>query len=360
MRSLAIVLMVASACGDDVAHIGLPHVVSHGGHVLDELNIITFTYPDDPMADVAVGFGDVVTHSHWLDAVGREYGVFGGDQLAHYTLADNAPTSITYGGLANLIVAAATQAPGLPPTTRDGSPVLYVFYLPPQTKITDDDGNNPMCVSGLAYHAWTGTGIPYAIIPTCYPDSQIARTMFASHEIIEAGTDPFGDGFYVDPGDDRDPLQYYQPEVADLCNEVVAPFEGGYAFEASWSNAHADAWRVEPCQPVAPEHVYTMVSTDPATVIDAAPGADVHVTLTGFASGPTDDWRLFVRHGYAGNDRARNDALADSARFDDPIMNDGKTVAMTLTVPADTPPGSLLSINVWSRSTWNLVAVRTP
>jgi hypothetical protein len=176
--------------------------------------------------------------------------------------------------------------------------------------------------------------------------------------MIEAATDPFLNAFYVDPPDPADPYHYSGAEVADLCNRVTAPSEDGFALEASWSNAQADAWEVHPCQSIAPGDVYTMVLSDPATVIDASPGETVTWDLTGYASGPTDDWTLYSRHGYAGDSSKYNDELSASLRFSPPTINDGLHATATGVVPMDAKPGTIVEANVWSRTTWNLVAVR--
>ena len=355
LQALALLLVLA-ACGDDVAHLSLPHVVDHGGPVLTELNLVTITYPDDHLAELGARFDEAVPGSAWLRAVGAEYGVRGGRHLAAYTMPDPAPALVTYDEAAKLgpSLAAAGLVPG---PTVDGVPVLYVEYFPPTTTIANDDGTSPMCVGALAYHDWSG-GAPVAVIPTCYLDSAVARTMFTSHEIIEAATDPFGTGYYVDPPDPDDPYHYAGAEVADLCNRAIAPPEGGFAFEGSWSNAEADAWTVHPCQPVAPGDVFTTVVPDPATVVVAQRGAQVSWDLTGFASGPTDAWTLEARHGYAGDSGAANDEFADSVSFSPAAIADGGHATATATVPADATPGTIVAANVWSRTTWALIAVR--
>ena len=356
MRLQALILCALAACGDDAFHIGsLPHVVPHTGRVLSTVNLVTITYDDDPLGDLADRFGASVLATHWLHATGDEYGVRGGAQLATYHMGP-APAHLTYGEVSK-IPSQLIAAGAVPGPTDHGVPILYAIYVPATTSITADDGTGAMCQTALAYHDSDGT-VPFAVIPTCYPGSELARTMFSSHEIIEAATDPFLDAFYVDPPDPNDPYHYSGAEVADLCNRVPAPSEDGFALEASWSNAQADAWEVHPCQPVAPGDVYTMTIVDPQTVVDASPGETVTWQLTGYASGPTDDWTLYSRHGYAGDSSTYNDELAHSLVFDPPTINDGRVSTATGVVPLDAPAGTIVAANVWSRDTWNLVAVR--
>jgi hypothetical protein len=360
-QALGALALALGACGDDATHVSLPHVVFHGGPLLTELNIVTITYPDDPMADVGEQLDEMIPTSAWLRAVGAEYGVRGGRHLASYQFPDPAPAQLTYEDMPAHVLDLIRNG-AVPGPTVDGVPVLYVQYFPRTTTISEGDGSSPMCEAALAYHNWTPETelglVPYAVIPTCYPDSVLDRTSGASHEIIEAATDPFGSGYYVDPADPTDPYHYAQPEVADLCNRVNAPPEDGVVLESSWSNAQADAWQVAPCQP-APD-VFTEVIADPATVVEAAPGATVSWDLTGYAAAPTADWLLEARHGYAGDSTALNDEMSLTVRFSQPTLNDGQHATVTATVPPDAKSGQVVALNIWSRTFWTLLAVKVP
>jgi hypothetical protein len=224
-----------------------------------------------------------------------------------------------------------------------------MIYLPARAKL------GGQCTSWLAYHGWTGS-VPYAVIPECYPPGSIdARTSAASHEIIEAATDPFGDGFFVSSDDPSSPFHYYAPEVADLCTRT-ASIEGEFVYEGSWSNAQADAWTVAPCQPAT--DVFTTVLASPDRVQVAHPGDTVRWDLEGWAAGPTDAWPLYARHGWAGDDLDTDDAFAATARFSAPTIAAGEHVTLSATVPP-LAPGFRASINVWSRTTWTMLVVQT-
>jgi hypothetical protein len=338
--------LALGACGDDASHVSLPHVRSHGGRVLDELNLVTITYPDDPLAGLAERFDDAVPGSPWLRAVGEEYGVRGGRHLAAYRMRDPAPPGLTGDDVGR--IAPDLIASGLPGPTEHGVPILYVIYLPATAPI---DGQ---CTGWLAYHSWTGD-VPYAVIPECYPPGSVTnRTSSASHEIIEAATDPFGDGWYLDSDDPLDPFHYYPAEVADLCTRSEA-VEGDFVYEGSWSNAQADAWTVAPCQPST--ELFRTVMSSPDRVIEAAAGDTVTWDLEGWAAGPTAAWPLYARHGWAGNDLGANDAFAETARFSAPAIAAGDHVTITATVPP-AASGSIVSINVWSGTTWTMLVVR--
>lgn len=348
LQALSIALALA-ACGDDASHVSLPHARSHGGPVLGTLDLVTITYADDPLAGLAERFDAAVPSSAWLRAVGDEYGVHGGAHLAAYRIPD-APHGVLDPGDLGALIADLIRSGRVPAPTADGTSPLYVLYLPAGRLAG-------ACDQYLAYHDFftAEQRFAFAVIPECYPPGSITnRTSAASHEIIEAATDPFGDGWYVDPDDHDDPYHYYQAEVADLCTRDEA-VEDDFVYEASWSNAGADAWTVAPCRPA--RDLFRAVLADPDRVRDAAIGEAVTWDLEGFAAGPTEPWPLYARHGFAGDDRAANDAFAASARFSAPVIAPGAHVTIDAVVAA-TKPGTIVSINVWSHGTWTLLAVR--
>jgi hypothetical protein len=114
-----------------------------------------------------------------------------------------------------------------------------------------------------AYHnslVVAGVSVSYAVIPECATDTmteQQTTTAAASHEMIEAATDPLplsATPAYsgVDPGHLYYPLVLGGGEVADLCaqwpSSFFVPDELHYTVQRTWSNAAAAAGR-DPCQP---------------------------------------------------------------------------------------------------------------
>lgn len=348
--------VAAGGCGDDGAKIPLPEVVNHGGEVLAHLNLVTVTFPDDPLGDDAVAFGAVAARSRWIEAVGGEYGVHAGAQLASWRSPTPAPASMMLDDVTALIeqLVASSAVPG---PTHDGVPVLYAVYLPATTQLFFKDDPRPMCQWALAIHVWSN-GKPIAIIPDCY-QSLPGRTIGASHEMIEAATDPFGQGYYADPPAD-DPWSLVQPEVGDLCNESVALPEGGFYFTRSWSNAEAGAWMPDPCVPAPPGDVYRIVLAAPATIVSAAAGATVTFDLTGWASSASAPWPIYLRHGWGGASRAANDAMAWTAQLSAPTIGVGEHVTLTLTVPATLKSGDAAMVNVWSGEAPTPIGIKVP
>src|SRR5262249_9561737 len=175
------------------------------------------------------------------------------------------------------------------------------------------------------------------------------RTATASHEIIEAATDPRLDGLYVDaPG--RDPWHFWAAsEVADMCQYELPPVrEGDYAYQRSWSHEAAQASRPIPCVPVPPDEVWIDVDVDPRTVIEAAPGERVEVALTGWSSGPTDDWKVDVVVDFQSQ-------FTPHTTMTDRTMNHGRQQTLFITVPPGARAGAYAQVQVWSRGAMALV-----
>lgn len=137
----------------------------------------------------------------------------------------------------------------------------YMFFLPDGASF--DDGTGAKCCSDyFGYHydeQVNGVDVPYAIICACDigggPTELQVTTSTASHEAVEAVTDPYLDpvGFYgVD--DDHVAWSYgSDPEIADLCQyadtqewDNAPGLDAKFSLQRSWSNAAAAAGH-DPC-----------------------------------------------------------------------------------------------------------------
>src|SRR5207249_3243673 len=134
---------------------------------------------------------------------------------------------------------------------------------------------------------------PYAVVPACSSGANALAyvEVGASHELIEAATDPLP---LTDPEwaliDPANPWTVLAGEVADFCEIVSYVQDSGYVLQRSWSNAAARAG-TDPCVP-APSRPFYDTSTTPSTVQHVAAGASVTFTLRGFSEAPTADWTL--------------------------------------------------------------------
>lgn len=123
---------------------------------------------------------------------------------------------------------AVTHPP--PPVPND----LYFVFTPPGVQVTM--GGGASCTSFCGYHDDISGATLYAVIP--FPNCAgcggglavfDAITMFSSHELCEAITDPVpGTGWYGQ-------VQGNQGEIGDFCNQLPKSL-GGYTVQRMWSN----------------------------------------------------------------------------------------------------------------------------
>jgi hypothetical protein len=148
----------------------------------------------------------------------------------------------------------------------------------------------------------------------------------ASHEFIEAATDPFPDtntGYGLT--DPADPWTFTGGEVADLCEEQNTE-ESGFGAQRIWSNAAAKAGG-PPCVPVPPSTVLYDVSPSPSKTQLVAAGASVTFTLTGFSTAPVSPWNL---QAWVGEATFQPTLELSTAKIDN-----GGTATLKVTVPTN-------------------------
>jgi hypothetical protein len=225
---------VPSATGfTTAAHGPAPDMVYGGGGILTAPKMVTFTFNDTFEPSTLAAFGQTITQTPWFTAVSKDYCVDDGgtciqggstgeayalDAGSSFVWVDNAfnppgdglsdagvdfigymfkeVEKITPGGLASI-----------DPNT------IFTFYFAPGATFYMGDpnlGGQPGCGFGGYHNAVAtladGGGVPmtYAIIVDCGQgspaDQELAGlTVAASHELIEATTDPYnGTGWYLD------------------------------------------------------------------------------------------------------------------------------------------------------------------
>ncbi len=176
-----------------------------------------------------------------------------------------------------------------------GGDSLYVVYLPAGTTI-DNFGINKSCDSFGAYH-FMGTAITllggqqfaFAAIPIdCAEGSADELSELASHEIIEAATDPNVVLGWID--NSKFDITNIQPlftegEAADICSsvgDVPTPpvrLDNGVMVATYWSNAD------NACVPF-PKADLAITKTDSPDPVNA--GDQLYYTLTVTNNGPND------------------------------------------------------------------------
>ncbi len=305
----------------------------HTTKVLAAPQVVTVSFAGFAKQDAVESFGDFVVASQWLTTAGSEYGVGQGSHVAKARLTAAAPAKVTDTQIVSLLQARIADGT-LPAPGATNAELVFLVYFPQGTTIDDGTGTI-MCLDDYSgYHASaksSGTSFGYAVLPDC--DGKIdSLTSTASHELIEAATDPI-DAWSLDVPK-TDPWWGLQgAEVGDLCEWTAVVREGPWALQRSWSNAAAAAGQ-NPCVPAQPgaSTVMTGVTAAPSQVVALKPGAKATFTLTGWSTARVADFPLHT-------------VITDGADFDPQAtlsaatINNGGTVTVTLTVPATNNAG---------------------
>ncbi len=259
-------------------HPEVAQIQNNGGPVLTDPVIVTVTWPGataadtDPNVDQLEAFGDAIGSSAYFGSITSEYGVHAGVSGAanHLRILGAAPATLSDQTVDSLV---ATSA-GDPATSGWPAPTpntVYVLYINPATTFSLQ--GEEICGQGVGgYHSdtfavtggmTTTTDVAYAIVPRCMFDTTTSAydttTESASHEIVEAATDPYGGNVgYGWVGFDQahlawDLFQQFQDEIGDACEmyadsfyKAATPF--AYQLQRQWSNASAAAGH-NPCVP---------------------------------------------------------------------------------------------------------------
>jgi hypothetical protein len=328
--------------GYAAAHTPLPQVNRHAGVVLANVELVSISYPQFQFANDVNKWGDFVFGSAWF-GVGRQYGVKSGMHARAVTPSGNLPSMMSSDALLQqldaLIAAGAVPAP----KTTKSDQYLYMIYVPKTTTVVGSVGTS--CVDYLGYHgsaSYQGTVYPYALAVDCGSGLDDLLST-ASHELMEAATDPYDGsdaGYYLDVSL---PDPWYADsgyELGDLCDGEPNATEDGFALQPIWSNAAAAAGE-DPCAPVT-RPAFADFSVAPALVPTVAAGSSVSFTLTGWSLAVAEDWPLGVAA--APNSDLSLEPMQPLLSANE--INNGKTVTLTLTVPANAISGHVGAVEV--------------
>ncbi len=305
----------------------MPRIVDLGGPVLQSPNIVpVFFADDDPNTVSQMGdFVSKVPRSPWWTTVVGEYQVSQATVTPPVQLAssDNPATQIDDSQIAAWLAAKldANDA-ALPPA--DANTVYLLFYPPGVTVTATTFGQTSQSCSApnngswfAGYHSSTTLDsahqqqrVVYVVVPRCagpifsMTGSQLL-TFSASHEMVEAVTDPFPtlaqpEFTYITWDADHAYWESFEGvELADACQNLPAAQSSGYSVPRIWSNA-ASVAGVDPCVPAPDGEAY--FNSVPELNDDIAfnqqgvaavkgahipVGASATVTLDLFSSAPT-------------------------------------------------------------------------
>jgi hypothetical protein len=359
----------------EAPHGAFPQVPNNGGPTLTAPKLVTITFAGYNQATTIDSFGDWVVTSDWLTTVGHDYGIGHGTHAANIVLPGPAPAMAadtdTQTLLEDNLMSGVLPSAPLDAGALDGGAgqYLYLIVYPSTTTTGSFLGGPDSCtyegggsfIGG--YHWETQTGpyhVPYAVIPTCASGSMVEGAAdletSASHELIEAATDPFPDSHPAWAIEDQtNPWIATDGELADLCEGLVTT-ESGFTPQRVWSNTAA-ASNSEPCVPAPASTVLYDVTASPATTQLIAAGKSVAYTLTGFSTAPTMPWSL---EAFAGGG-----SFTPTVDLSATTMNNGQMATLTVGIPPGTPSqsyGSVYITSYYTLSDFNywIVAVAVP
>ncbi len=348
-------------------HGPLPPVTYNGGRLLLAPKVVTVTFDGDAQRSMMESFGDKITSTVWWDAVASEYCDSSGQCIGHgtggvYGHIATAPasnyTDSSQGGATSLqtYIDARIQDGSIPPPEVD---TVYMIYLPSSTTISLDGAQS--CREFGGYHNAMSSTPPggaapvkfaYAILPRC-SNSKGELTFAASHEIIEAATDPYlspsaasYDGF----GSDSDAWDTGGGEVGDRCVDFSGMGqdsyqESGFLVQRSWSNAAAKASH-DPCVPApspAQQPYFNLAPSGPDTLVMKV-GETKTLELTAFSDGPTPAFSVDVTETtqFFGGQNVLDLSL------DQITLQNGQKTTLTVTVTSDPGQAGFAAFQVTS------------
>jgi hypothetical protein len=242
-------------------------VVNQGGPLLTAPRIVSVFFPDDALAPDLTAFTSALgSSSYWKEVVG-EYGVGPSVAEAPIQLSETAPSSISLEGIqAWLRQKLEDGASGwiLP----DADESLFVLYYPATTSVTLNGLESCSTFNGFHNEVSLSNGkaISFAVVPRCTSLADVhgldALTVAASHEIIEAVTDPLPQSHPAFAAAPEEFIWTYVTgggEVGDLCASQsgmhLRPSSLPYEVQRTWSNVRAAAGH-DPCVPSPASEVY--------------------------------------------------------------------------------------------------------
>jgi hypothetical protein len=277
------------------------------GPVLTTPKVVAITYDNDTnRSQLETFMSSFAASSSWATET-SEYGVGALTVGTPQHIAGNAPTAPADSDAQALLAANLTAQDGGPPLWGAPDPnTIYALFYPSGT-IADDGTGAKCCTDFDGYHGQseiTGVNVAYAIMCSCpgFDGPTIADlpqlTVVASHELVEAATDPFpfSNPAFSETDDAHGVWSFVNGgEVADMCALVDTTFwnppDLSFTIQRAWSNMAAAAGH-DPCvgQPTTP--YYQTVPYLPDTALVS--GVGIKTNAINIAVGQTATLSLHV------------------------------------------------------------------
>jgi len=334
-----------------------------GGTVLGDWDLVVITASNDTEAGPATDALTALASSSWLRDQAAAYGAgppaatltWMGPAIAP-TPANPSPTDGFSEQDVRSYLAALVGANAASDRSR-----VYVLLLPAGVRYARGAAlGDPACSGEGGYHNYfvdsTSAQRIYAVLGRCdqstSEDPARVRGAIASHEIIEAVTDPFGDGFRL-----QDDSPWARSggtgwvENADLCAGTRIE-EGGRWYQRNWSNAAAAA-SGDPCSPTSPDGYYSVCA--PVDWTPVASGGHTSIELVPWSTRQAADWQVGGATAWVSSAQPTYRWQLRSVRTTTiegttilPVVNVGETLAIDVDVGADAPSGFAVVLSLFS------------
>jgi hypothetical protein len=342
------------------AHRSFPSLAKNTGRVLAPLTLVTIVASNDSLSAELFAFGDALASSAWWHEVGAPYAL-GAATSVHATgpaiTTNPSPADMT-AYIQSLIDGATVPAP-------DGE-TCYLLYLPDGVSIASGPG--PFSAYHSPYPAYgEGLGDGWVVVSRSTPygggETQLEElTRVASHEVLEAATDPGWTSYAVAPaatppwkGSVWSVFQVPGPvEGGDLC-EGTRTFEPAGGSEYQRILAPSPPADGDPCLPAHAEPYYDVSAPGDWYALGADAGA-VSIPITGWSAAVTDEWLVIATvtqasAGFASLEGTLLEVASPLAGVGMCLgagMNNGVTASLGLSAPAGATSGDYAVVLVES------------
>jgi hypothetical protein len=343
-------------------HRTIPPLQAQPGMTMSPLTLVTITATGDAFGPQLNDFGDALIQSQWWHSVSQPYALAMPAASLHVT----GPTITTPMAEADLVQYVQNVIANGGPAPNGST--LYLLYLPETSSFSDTTFGG---YHGAFPNEDSSAGDSFAFVQhqaVSFPVTQLdALTITASHEILEASTDPDHNGWYVGPAPSQpwiasvwESLQPGHIEVGDLCEHTryVEPYGSSvYAYQRIFSNPLALSGNDDACLPLVTEP-YFSVSTEQDWYL-SHPGDAVSIPFTGWSSAERGNWLVnphfeqsssgfasFTNGGFAVTTTLGAGNAAPCTPF--PGMGNGVDGTLTLTVPTQAVPGDWIVLRIAS------------
>ncbi len=255
-------------------HPPMPKALTKGGPVMPSVKLVPISFSGDSLEASLDKFATqlAAAKTYWAGTT-SEYGVGALTTATPIHLTETAAASLTDADVQTWLTGKIKGGNGFP---QPDASTLYVIYYPSTTDVVLQGGH--LCSSYQGYHSdylMDGTTeVIYTVVGRCPPMGNVSAmdeiSAEASHEFIEAATDPYPNHkpAYTDI-DDKAWAILAGGEIGDVCSyfpdSFYRPTGVDNLVQRVWSNASAAAGH-GPCEPDAPSPYFNSGVVMPDTI----------------------------------------------------------------------------------------------